>query len=524
MFWRKKQQAVESTAKVEPVRNGGLFSTHLEAQDDGQTMQKRAKSMLESLQKKLVASKPRIHDAQGNVVAAAMDSIDSGIADPFALSQPNMSEALVMYFASKSFIGHQLAAIVSQDPMIYKACNQPARDAIRQGYEIVITEGDAAAGKIVTELARIDEELDLDSQMEEWVTKGRIFGIRIAFFKFKFANEDEKRKYYESPFNPDGIPEEYEGIVQIDPYWTAPQLNAEASSRPDAIDFYEPTWWQIDGIRYHRTHLCIFRHCEVPDILKPSYFYGGVPLPQQIMERVYAADRTANEAPLLAMTKRTTLMKVQDLGAAFANKAEFDNKLAQWIAYRDNQQVKVVGQDEDVTQLDTSLADLDEVIMTQYQLVAALSKVPATKLLGTQPKGFNSTGEYEEASYHEELESLQTHELTQFLRRHHLIACRSKRMPDALREAAKRVAPTVSWAPLDSPTAKEWSEINLNKSQTAKNYVDSGAIDAYDVREALIKDTNSDFSDLASIERSDMPTNNEPDDADTAPQDTTEQA
>ena len=256
--------------------------------------------------------------------------------------------------------------------------------------------------------------------------------------------------------------------------------------------------------------------------MKPSYFYGGVPLPQQIMERVYAADRTANEAPLLAMTKRTTLMKVQDLGAAFANKAEFDNKLAQWIAYRDNQQVKVVGQDEDVTQLDTSLADLDEVIMTQYQLVAALSKVPATKLLGTQPKGFNSTGEYEEASYHEELESLQSHELTQFLRRHHLIACRSKRMPDALREAAKRVAPTVSWAPLDSPTAKEWSEINLNKSQTAKNYVDSGAIDAYDVREALIKDTNSDFSDLASIERSDMPTNNEPDDAGTAPQDTTE--
>ena len=30
--------------------------------------------------------------------------------------------------------------------------------------------------------------------------------------------------------------------------------------------------------------------------------------------------------------------------------------------------------------------------MTQYQLAASVANVPATKLLGTQPKGFNATG------------------------------------------------------------------------------------------------------------------------------------
>ena len=51
----------------------------------------------------------------------------------------------------------------------------------------------------------------------------------------------------------------------------------------------------------------------MPDTLKPSYNYGGIPLPQLIYERVYAAERTANEAPQLALSKRTSVLKVNAL-------------------------------------------------------------------------------------------------------------------------------------------------------------------------------------------------------------------
>ena len=61
----------------------------------------------------------------------------------------------------------------------------------------------------------------------------------------------------------------------------------------------------------------------------------------------------------------------------------------EWAGLRDNYGVKVIDKDaEDLTQFDTGLADLDVTIMTQYQLVAAIAGVPATKLLGTTPKGF----------------------------------------------------------------------------------------------------------------------------------------
>ena len=106
---------------------------------------------------------------------------------------------------------------------------------------------------------------------------------------------------------------------------------------------------------------------------------------------------------------------------------------------------------------------MDAAIMTQYQLVAAASGVPATKLLGTSPKGFNATGEFEESSYHEELESIQQHDLSPLVNRHHLLLIRSH---VAKEFKIKPFNTEVAWKPVDSPTAAEQADINLKKAQT----------------------------------------------------------
>ena len=138
---------------------------------------------------------------------------------------------------------------------------------------------------------------------------------------------------------------------------------------------------------------------------------------------MYAAERTANEAPLLALNKRTTTIHV-DTDKALLNEKSFLEKILLWIKYRDNHAVKILGKEETMEQFDTSLTDFDSVIMNQYQLVAAIAKTPATKLLGTSPKGFNSTGEFESISYHEELESIEEHTMDPTLDRHYAISMR----------------------------------------------------------------------------------------------------
>lgn len=428
-------------------------------------------------------------DENGLTQAALMSSDAGG----------GVSEALYLWYATQGFIGHQMCAVLSQNWMINKVCLMPGRDAVRQGYDIKAEDGETISPHAMRIFKRYDKRFGLNKNMVEFIRLGRIFGIRIAFAKIK----SDDPLFYEKPFNPDGIkPRAYRGLVQVDPYWCAPILDERDTSDPSAIHFYEPTYWLINGKKYHRSHLIIFKTCEMPDILKPSYYYGGVPVPQAIMERVYAAERTANEGPNIALSKRTTVLKT-DAAKALSNEGIFAQKMRVWMSFWSNFGVKVIDkEDDDVEQFDTALADFDALIMTQYQLVAAASEVPATKILGTTPKGMNATGEYDESSYHEMLESLQTHDLTPLAERHHLCVMRSYVVPAMrLREPDFKAFGTfVDWAPLDSPTMKEYAEIEEINSRTAVNYANTGAFDQYDIRSAVVKEEHSMFHGLPDAE------------------------
>lgn len=402
----------------------------------------------------------------------------------------------LLWYANQTFLGYQICSMLSQNWLISKCCLMPAEDCTRNGYEVTVNDGQEIDTDILDEIRKLDVEYDLNKNLIQFVQMGRIFGIRIAMFRVESSDPD----YYLKPFNPDGVtPGSYKGISQIDPYWITPQLDAEAAGNPASIHFYEPTWWNIAGKLVHRTHLVIMRTEEVPDILKPTYVYGGIPIPQKIVERVYAAERTANEAPMLALTKRTDVLKT-DTTQATANEPEtssgslgFAARIMEWVFNRDNYGIKVIGLDEEMEQFDTSLTDLDAVIMTQYQLVAAAANVPATKLLGTQPKGFNTTGEYEEANYHEYLESIQTHALTALLDRHHLLLIRSRISPEFNVPVFNTA---VTWKPLDAMTAKEQAELNKMKAETGQILMTSGAIDGNDERERIITDPESGYTGL----------------------------
>lgn len=479
---------------IEATSRDGMFSTH---NDEGRLMSHSEqlndnRRRWQNLQTRLIANMPRAQSG-GNFAMDGTDSQGEGtLKAAYQIDQPTMSEALMLWYAAQTFIGYQMCAIIAQHWLVDKACSMPARDAIRKGYKVV-SEGVELPPAALALIKAYDKAYRITWNMEEYLRKGRIFGVRVAFFKVNSPDP----LYYEKPFNIDGVmPNSYRGIVQVDPYWAAPMLDDESSSDPSSMHFYEPTYWIISGKKYHRSHLVVFVNSDLPDILKPTYMFGGVPLPQQIMERIYAAERTANEGPLLAMTKRTTVFKT-NAAKALANLKDFMVKLADWCNLRDNFQVKVIDKDEDEIELhETSLSDLDSVIMTQYQLVCSIAGVPATKMLGTQPKGFNATGEYDESNYHEGLETLQTHGASPLLERHHQLVVKSFVAPKF-----GNMVISHEWNPLDAMTAKELAETNLLKAQTDVQLVTAAAIDGVDVRNRLIGDSESGYTDIPEATR-----------------------
>jgi phage-related protein (TIGR01555 family) len=489
--WFRGEKPEEIVEEEVEIKKSGFFSTDYYPHTQENRIAKLKAAIKQSIQKTSSDFTAIMPDG----TQAAMDSGES-IKAAYQVNQAPITDAQIMWYGSQGFIGYQMAAILSQNWLIDKACRMPVKDAIRKGYEVTVNDGFEVPVETLDKIRAFDIERKITHQLDEYVHMGRVFGIRLALF---LVDTSDPIEYYKNPFNIDAVTEgSYRGISQIDPYWITPELDVKSASDPASMTFYEPTWWRINGMRIHRSHFAIFRTGTLPDILKPTYLYGGIPIPQKIYERVYAAERTANEAPMLAMSKRLNVLKV-DIEQAMADQPAFEQKLNQFNQWRDNFGVYAMGQEDIMEQFDTSLTDLDAIIMTQYQIVAAASNVPSTKLLGTAPKGFNATGEFDEANYHEELESLQTHDLTPFLDRHYLLTIKSH-----LNEEFKV---TVKWNPLDSMTAKELAEVNKAKADAGSILIQSGAISPDDERNRVINDAGSGYSGMETelVDEADLP-------------------
>ena len=397
----------------------------------------------------------------------------------------------MLNFLNQSFIGWQACALLKQNPFIDRACTVPAEDAIAPDYVLSYIEKEDA------DKDKADKDVDLLNDIKMHSTKD--FKINEICVK----HEINKRVYgyslvvpcvegadMEKPYNIDGIKKgSYKGMSVVEPYWISPQLDEESAIDPTSPHFYQPTWYVMKGgKRIHRSWVIRAVNSEVSDTLKPTYYFGGVPLTQQIYERVYAADKVANEAPLLALTKRLLVVDA-DITNAVANPQDVENVMTALTELRDNFGVFAKNSGDQVQQIDTSLSDFDALIMTQYQLVASIAGMPATKLLKTSPKGFNATGEFEAKDYNQMLLRIQENDYIPLINRHNELYTKSV--------YGKVVPLDVKFNPIDCPTEEEVAKVNEITSRTALNYIQAGVITATEERDRIRADDLSGYAALA---------------------------
>jgi phage-related protein (TIGR01555 family) len=425
------------------------------------------------------------------VPTASSSGMDSACLDTaFGQStQYGINPYVYNWYASQAFIGYQTMAVIAQNGMISKCCNLPVKDAIRKGWE-VYTNNEEIDPEVYEYIQELDKhKFNIKKKLVNQGQFTKVFGIRIALFDIQSTDPE----FYEKPFNIDGVaPKAYKGIKQVDPYWCTPVLEHENSTDSANLNFYEPTYWMINGRRYHKSHLVITTGDEVADILKPTYQYGGISLTQKIYERLYGAERTANEVPMLVQSKRTNVYKMPGVSEVMGQFNKFTEKMKKWITLRDNYGMRFIDSEDSIEQIETSLADLDVNIMTQFQLVCSIANIPSYKLLNAPMKGFSS-GETEEASYHEELENIQDYTLTPLLDRHYLLLAKSEIEPKF------GINPHfgVKWNEVNSVSEKERAEIDEINSRTDMNYINMGVLSQDHIQEKITKDENSRYDGMS---------------------------
>lgn len=475
------------TPQAQPVKNGkkeskgdrlrrkyGMFRQALALVDN----KEQAKTTIAAAIENAMSFLPQPDNAHG------MDATPNAPDLMSMAGGSTVSSAVVAWYMSQGFIGFQTCAFMFQHWLVKNACEVVSKDAISCGFEIANVDGDGLSPQAQKIIKKYNKKFKINDNLEEFVTMGRCFGIRIALFDV--ASTDDK--YYEKPFNPDGIEEgAYRGISQIDPYWCAPVMVGEDALNPASKHFYEPTYWMIAGKKYHRSHLVIFLNSKMPDILKPMYSYGSVSVPQMIYEQVYSAERLADEAPALAMSKRTGVLGI-DAEEFLSSPEEAMQRISKFAYYSDNFQTRVIDKEsESFDQKDASLTDLDSLTTQGFQLVAAALLIPITKLLGTPPKGFNATGEEEAGNYRKLLKGIQASHMTELIERHTMLTIASYVTP----VTGESPEIEVVFSPLDSPKDAELATTNQTKVNTLGAAVNAGFISAEEARGVLVKDKTS---------------------------------
>lgn len=481
MFWKRKK--AEAKDRPDPKIEKEIVDSFSVSADQYPASEDTDRALLQYIEENAVQRKapaPKVPEG------IAMDSAcSSGSVMAPANYETISPRTLAYYVASSSFIGYSAMSVIGQHWLVRKGLEKRVRDAARKWYRLASGEESTLDARQLSRISSADKRMKLKKNVIEALTFNRMFGIRHVLFKHKDPDFD-----YSAPFNPEAFSGgNYAGISQIDPQWMIPEINNDDLSDPASINFYEPEWWWIGSKKYHKSHFAILTGDMVPDVLKPTYRYGGISMTQKVYERVYAAERCGNEAPKMLLTKRTKVRKV-DLAKYQADKARLVKNLNLQNEMQNNHGTAVIGLDEEINHIDTALSDFDQVIKGQYGLVCAVFGDPESKLLGSGHAGLG-TGETDDDYYIAELEELQGNEMTEVVEAHY-----QRLMPSLGIEAT----PEIIWDPLKVMSEKEAAEVQEAKARTAQIYFNIGAVDEVDIRENISADEDSGYNNLPAWE------------------------
>lgn len=485
MRWFKKK--TEQVITEKPVEEKTERISYLDvARKLGKLKQNSINS--DELFNRLFPRKADTYIATKNGQQVAMDNFHKPVAWNNALPEE------MLPFFTEYFIGYQACALLAQNAYIKKVCEIPAQDAIAVDYKLHYRDSETdkndstdqeQENKILAELKLIsDKEMTMKDVCKQANICKKTYGQCIVIPTFTVDVDMSK------PFNPSAVKKNtYTGMQIIEPFWVTYDLTLDQVSRPDKKGFYEPEYYHVNGgKRIHKSWIRKLVNGKVSDILKPTYYYGGIPLPQQIYSRVFCAEKVANEAPKLALSKRLLVVD-GNVNNLIANPDIAGETLAGLSSIRDNFGFFLKNPGDQVMQVDTSLGDFDALIMTQFQLVAAIGEMPATKLMKTQLKGLSNSGDYEMKDYAQSLIAIQENDFNHILEFHYQLLTISK--------YGKELDLDIVWNPIDTPTELELAQIEYQKAQTDSAYVSAGVLSQEEVHEMLRQDEDSRFRNLS---------------------------
>lgn len=449
---------------------------------------------------KLTTIKNVIGDANYAAYDAAAANMQQINAMPGALPKTYLS------LVDSGFIGYgALSLLLSSNGILHAICDTLSTEMLRKWIKFVPVDQDKDVSKRITELEKEFERLGVRKSMGRALYQTFGFGGSYMFpaigdVDFNNTADVNYLEELKSELYVDDVKigkGDLKYLTVIEPIWVVPI--AYDTVNPFSEFFYKPEYYSVMGKVTHYSRLLKFIYNEAPDIFKPTYLFNGVPLIQY--SATYVSDFEAIRRAVTQIVQRYNLnvLKTNMERALSSNDANEINQLKQRIgifnAMRTNTGTLAIDKEtEEFEQLSMTLTGLRELESQAAEFMCIVPKIPAAKLLGISPQGFNATGEFEQSNFYDLCDAL-----NQEITAPHLTTIMHMAMLNLWGEIDESIA--FEFIPLKQKSDEEKARTNLLKSQNDEVLQRTGAIDNEDIQNRIRNDNESGYDGLEERER-----------------------
>ena len=197
-------------------------------------------------------------------------------------------------------------------------------------------------------------------------------------------------------------------FIPVDPINVFPGLYNSIS--PLREDYFKPKTWWVLGQEVHSSRLLRLVANELPTLLKPAYNFLGIAQAQMLWDYVmhFQDVRVASQRLLGKFSLTVMKTDMANILTQAGGTEQLDRRIALLVQHRSNDGVQVIDKEgEDILKLETPLSGVTDIVRQSLEILAAMNRTPAVKLLGISPSGFNATGESDIRNYYDHVLSQQ---------------------------------------------------------------------------------------------------------------------
>lgn len=366
--------------------------------------------------------------------------------------------------------------------LTYPECASLATDSmIHKALEVIVEECFNHGGNFVFADNDTEEKLnfDLDAFNKDFKNNGFFDVARKAFLNglifggaFIYINTTDtdlnKQLYKDNSSN-----NKFINFRNLEPWQFAPsQTN---TYNPIKSDYMNPSsWYVMNAGQVHTSRFIKVIPFTISDLYKPMFNYLGLPLSFFMRDYVSVADSIRQSLGDLFLRFSTVVVKVPNHKVS---NEEGYNRVKHIVATRNNLGAVVLAGDEDYIVDNFSLTGLYDIVQHAYELVTATSYVPTVKLLGIEPSGFNSTGEFSMKNFQDTISAFQRNIISPFLVEMAEVYASLK--------LNKKINLNFEWKPLGQISQVEEVELSNSKADFLIKLKDNDILSAEDVLTSL---------------------------------------